>query len=103
MGIINVRGVSYKCCMFDMTEEDVVNIHNHLESELRLDNFIRLDNKNICHYWFFKDKHFDLEKPICNACHDISMVCYRYILWNMTYDKAFDLLNNTKLNERGSL
>ena len=39
MGIINVRGVSYKCCMFDMTEEDVVNIHNHLESELRLDNF----------------------------------------------------------------
>ena len=47
MGIINVRGVSYKCCMFDMTEEDVVKIHNHLESELRLDNFIRLDNKNV--------------------------------------------------------
>ena len=47
MRIINVRGVSHRCCMFDMTEEDVVNIHNDLESELRLDNFIRLDNKNI--------------------------------------------------------
>ena len=30
-------------------------------------------------------------------------VDYRCISWNMTYNEAFDLLNNSKLGERGSL
>ena len=30
-------------------------------------------------------------------------VDYRCILWNMTYDEAFNLLNNSKLDERDSL
>ena len=71
----------------------------------------------ICHYWFFKDKNFNFEKHICNGCHDISMMYYklensatfkikgadcRCILWNLTYDEAFDLLKNSKLDEKGS-
>ena len=72
----------------------------------------------IYYYWFFKDKNFNFEKVVCNGCHDISMmyhelknitifkikgVDYRCILWNMTYDEVFDLLNNSKLDERSSL
>ena len=44
-------------------------------------------------------------------CHELKSIVifkikgvdYRYILWNMTYDEAFDLLNNSKLDERSSL
>ena len=72
----------------------------------------------IYYYWFFKDKNFNFEKVVCNGCHDISMMChelknitifkikgvdYRCILWNMTYDEAFDFLNNSKLDERSLL
>ena len=72
----------------------------------------------ICHYWFFKSKSFNFETLLCNGCHGISMmfyelknitifkiknVDYRCILWNMTYDEAFNLLNNSTLDERGSL
>ena len=72
----------------------------------------------ICHYWFFKNKKFNFEILICNGCHNFSMmyyeleniaifkikgVDYRYILWNIFYDEAFNLLSNLKLDERGSL
>ena len=72
----------------------------------------------ICHYWFFKDENLNFEKLVCNGCHDILMmryqlknivivniviVDYRCILWNITYDEAFNLLNDSKLDERGSL
>ena len=72
----------------------------------------------ICHYWFFKDKNFNFEKLVCNGCHDISMICYeleniamfkikggdyRCIIWNITYRESFNLLNNSKLDVRGSL
>ena len=33
----------------------------------------------------------------------IKDVDYRCILWNTTYNEAFNLLNNSKLDERGSL
>ena len=54
----------------------------------------------------------------CNGCHGISMMFYELknitifkiknvdygcILWNMTYDEAFNLLNDSTLDERGSL
>ena len=72
----------------------------------------------ICYYWYFKDKNLNFEKPFCNGCHDISIMCYeieniaifkiegvdyRCILWNMSYDKAFYLLNNSKLDKKDSL
>ena len=60
----------------------------------------------------------NFEKPFCNGCHDISMMCYELenieifkikgfgywcILRNIAYDEAFNLLKNSKLDERGSL
>ena len=84
-------------------------------------NFDKTDKSKecmICHYQFFKGKNFNFEKRVCNGCHDISMMCYelkniaifrikgvdyRCILRNMTYDEVFNLLDNSKLGERGSL
>ena len=72
----------------------------------------------ICHYFFFKYGNLNFEKLVCNGCRDILMMHYqlknivivniviadyRCILLNMTYDEAFNLLNNSKLDERGSL
>ena len=37
------------------------------------------------------------------AVFKINGVDYRFILWNMTYDEAFNHLNNSKLDEKGSL
>ena len=37
------------------------------------------------------------------AIFEIKGVDYRCILWNVAYDEAFNLLNNSKLDERGSL
>ena len=84
-------------------------------------DFDKTDKSKECmisHYWFFKDKNFNFEKLVCKGCHDISMMCselkniaivrikdvdYRCILQNTTYNEAFNLLNNSKLDERGSL
>ena len=84
-------------------------------------NFDKTDKSKeciICHYWLCKDKNFNFEKHVCNHYHDISIMCYkleniatfnikgvnyRCIFWNMTFDEAFNLLNNSKLDEFGSL
>ena len=26
---------------------------------------------NICHYWYFLDKHFNYDPYLCNGCHDL--------------------------------
>ena len=35
IAIINARGVSYRCCMFDMTDKDVHNILAYSVSEIQ--------------------------------------------------------------------
>ena len=68
----------------------------------------------ICHYWYFKDIGYKYEPEVCNGCHDISMMVYelRNIailnvkgvdVWNMTRNDAIDMLNNSKLDDKGSL
>ena len=89
-----------------------------MEKEIDFDKTDKSKECIICHYWFFKDKNFNFEKLVCKGCHDIAMMCnelkniaivrikdvdYRCILWNTTYNEAFNLLNNSKLDERGSL
>ena len=27
--------------------------------------------RNICHYWYFKDIGFNYEPYLCNGCHDL--------------------------------
>ena len=67
---------------------------------------------------FLKMKNLILKKRVCNGCHDISIMCYELeniaifkikgvdyecVLWNITDNETFDLLNNSKLDERDSL
>ena len=30
----------------------------------------------LCHYWFFEDVGFKLEKHVCNGCHDLLTTAY---------------------------
>ena len=71
-----------------------------------------------CHLWYFKHIGYKFELHVCNKCHHISMVAYelesiamlsvkgvdyRCILWNMTKTDAIIRLNNSKLNDKGTL
>ena len=73
---------------------------------------------DICRYWYFKDIGFEYEPYVCNGCHDISMMAYelknivilnvkdvdyRCVLWNMSKNYAINRLNNSKLDDRGTL
>ena len=72
----------------------------------------------ICHYWYFKDIGYKFEQHVCNKYHDISImgyelkniailnvkiVDYRCVLWNMTKNDAINWLNNSKLDDKGTL
>ena len=72
----------------------------------------------IFHYWCFKDIGYKFEPYVCNGCHDISMmaydleniailnvkgVYYRCTLWNMNKNDAINNLNNSKLDDKGTL
>ena len=72
----------------------------------------------ICHYWYFKDIGYKFEPYVCNNCHDILAivyefknigiinvegVVYRCILQNMTKKQCIKRLNNSKLDEKGTL
>ena len=72
----------------------------------------------ICHYWYFKDIGHKFEPYVFNKCHDISMMAYelqnivilnvkvvdyRCVIWNMTRNDAITRLNNSKLNDKGTL
>ena len=32
--------------------------------------------RELCHYWFFKDVGFKFEKHVCNGCHDLLTMAY---------------------------
>ena len=72
----------------------------------------------ICHYLRFKDIGYKHEPHVCNKCHDISMMAYeleniairnvkgvdyRCLLWNITKTDAINRLNNSKLDDKGTL
>ena len=72
----------------------------------------------ICHYWHFKDIGYKFEPHVCNKCHDISMMVYdlndfmildikgadyRCGLWNVTRKNAFNRLNYSQLDNKGTL
>ena len=72
----------------------------------------------LCHYWFFKDKGFKFQPYACNRCHDLSMmvydvdnfmilnikgVDYRCFVCSMSKYRAIKLLNNSQLDNKGTL
>ena len=72
----------------------------------------------ICHYWYFLDIGYNYEPQVCNKCHDTSMMAYeleniailnakgvdyRCVLWSMTKNDAINRLNNSKLDDKGTI
>ena len=72
----------------------------------------------IWHYWYFKGIGYKFEPYVCNGCHDISVMAYglenvailnvkgvdyRCVLWNMTRNDAINRVNNSELDDKGTL
>ena len=72
----------------------------------------------ICLYWYFLDLNYTYEPYIYNGCHGKSMMAYelkniavlnlkgvdyRCISWNMKANDAINMLNDSKLDYKGSL
>ena len=72
----------------------------------------------LCHYWYFKDVGYEYEQYVCNGCHDLSMIVYdlndfmilnikgvdyRCFVFNMSKNVAIKLLNNSALDNKGTL
>ena len=72
----------------------------------------------ICHYWCFKDIGFKFQSYVCNGCHNLLMmvydlddfmilnikgVDYRCFVFNMTRNTSTKLLNNSQLDNKGTL
>ena len=70
----------------------------------------------ICHYWCFLNLYYTYELYISNEYHDISMMAYeleniailnikgvdyRCVIWHMARSDATDMLNSSKLDDKG--
>ena len=71
--------------------------------------------RDICHYWYFKDIGFKYEQYLCNGCHylmqramsfnDVAIVyvkrsVYRIHFWYMSKDAAISVMNNSNLVDK---
>ena len=72
----------------------------------------------LCHYWFFEDVGFKLEKQVRNGCHDLLTMAYslksiailsaegnafRCILMGISKNEGLKRLNNSVAYDRGVL
>ena len=72
----------------------------------------------ICHYWYFLDDNYKYETNVCNGCYGISMMVYKLqsitilnvkgigygcVMWNLSRNDAISRLNNSTLDDKGSL
>ena len=63
-----------------------------------------------CHYWYFTDAGFEFKPHVFNECHDalitacelrniaiwkVKGVDYRCILWGISKNEAFNILDNS--------
>ena len=51
-----------------MLEYDRIDISEGIDLNKSNDKSKECD---ICHYWFFLDKHFSYQPRLCNRCHDL--------------------------------
>ena len=101
---------SYKCCI-------TTTITNTLDIAEGIDPTKSNKSKEcmIFHYWFF-NHGFKFQDPICNGCHDLSMLSvnisdiaiitvtngdYRCITHNILKSGAINLLKNSVVENRG--
>ena len=74
--------------------------------------------RELCHYWFFKDIGFKFKEHVCNKCHDLLTIAYslkdiailnakgatfRCILIGISKNKVLKRLNNSVTYDRGLL
>ena len=72
----------------------------------------------LCHHQYFKDVEFRFEPQVYNKCHDVLMTAYelkniamlnvigvdfRCILWGISKNETFNILNNSVLEDKGVL
>ena len=71
--------------------------------------------RDICHYWYFKDIGFKYEPYFCNSCHDLMQKAmsfndlaivyvkgraYRIHFWYISKDDAISIMNNSNLIDK---
>ena len=74
--------------------------------------------RELCHYWFFKDVGFKFEKHVCNGCHDLLTMAYslkniailsakgvtfRCLLMGNSKNEGLKRLNNAVTYDKGVL
>ena len=74
--------------------------------------------RELCHYWFFKDVGLKFEKHVCNGCHDLLMMAYslkniailsakgvtfRFLLMGISKNEGLKRLNNVVTYDKGVL
>ena len=74
--------------------------------------------RELCHYWFFKDFGFKFAEHVCNGCHDLLTMAYslkniailsakgatfRYLLMGISKNETLNKLNNSLTYDRGVL
>ena len=74
--------------------------------------------RELCHYWFFKDVAFKFEEHVCNRCHDLLTVTYslkniailsakratfRCLLMGISRNEVLRKLNISVTYDRGAL
>ena len=72
----------------------------------------------LCNYWYFKDIGYKFQPYACNRCHNLSMmvydlddfmildikgVDYRCFVCNLSKNTAIKLLNNSQVDDKGTL
>ena len=66
----------------------------------------------LCHHQYFKDVEFRFEPQVYNKCHDVLMTAYelkvkgvdfRCILWGISKNETYNILNNSVLEDKGVL
>ena len=68
--------------------------------------------RELCHYWFFKDVGFNFEEHVCNVCHDLLTMdhslknililgaTFRCLLIDTSKNEALKKLNNSVTYDR---
>ena len=59
--------------------------------------------RNICHYWYFKDVGFKYEPYLCNGCHNLMQKAMHFNDFHFCYmskDDAISIMNNYNLVDK---
>ena len=73
------------------------------------------NERDICHYWYFKNIGFKYEKHICRGCHNLMQKAmsfnnvaivyikenaYRINFWYVSKDNAINIMNGSNLVDK---